>query len=401
MAALAAAGHHTVRVRHRPVVAIVPTGDEVRPFGTILAPGEVLDTNSLMLAGMAEEAGGEVLRLPIVADRPDQLAAAVAQAAERAHIVLVIAGSSAGRDDHTAAVVRSLGWIAVHGVAMRPGHPVLLGMLSGERPVPVVGVPGYPASAERAFACFVGPLLRRVLEMGESAREDGFAARLGCAVYSSEHLDEYVRIACIVDPRTGRKALVAIPLQRGAGALNAIVQTEAVLRIPVGASGFAAGTQVRAVPVAGAPFGAATTIISGLRSPATDTLLELRHHEVPRGAIQWTESGAGDASEALTTGLCHAASLALHPGADVDAAAAIAAIVARAGEVTVLEVARRGRTREVIVVLAPNVDSPPIVALRTILRSAAFGRQLRRCDGYTGRSAGRETWHRPDARRPE
>jgi putative molybdopterin biosynthesis protein len=69
MAALAAAGHHTMRVRRQPVVAILPTGDEVRPFGSVLGPGEVLDTNSLMLAGMTEEAGGEVLRLPIAPDR--------------------------------------------------------------------------------------------------------------------------------------------------------------------------------------------------------------------------------------------------------------------------------------------------------------------------------------------
>ena len=267
VAALAAAGHHTIRVRRRPVVAVLPTGDEVRPVGTVLAPGEVLDTNSLMLAGMVEEVGGEALCLPIAPDCPDQLGAAVAQAAQRADVVLVIAGSSAGRGDHTATAVRRLGRIAVHGVAMRPGHPVLLGVLTGQRPVPVVGVPGYPASAERAFACFVGPLLRQMLALGWSAGEQDVAARLACAVSSAEHLDEYlrVRLARIVDPRTGQEALVATPLWRGACALNAIVQTEAVLRIPVGSKGFAAGAEVRLVPVAGAGFGGATTIISGLR----------------------------------------------------------------------------------------------------------------------------------------
>jgi putative molybdopterin biosynthesis protein len=403
MAALAAAGHHTMRVRRQPVVAILPTGDEVRPFGAVLAPGEVLDTNSLMLAGMTEEAGGEVLRLPIAPDRPDQIAAAVAQAALRADVVLVIAGSSAGRGDHTAAVVRRLGRIAVHGVAMRPGHPVLLGVLSGDRPVPVVGVPGYPASAERAFACFVRPLLRRVLATAGPPAEGGVPARLGCAVSSAEHLDEYVRLrlARIVDPRSGRETLVAAPLQRGAGALNVIVQTEAVLRIPVGVTGFAAGAEVHPVPVAGAAFGAATTIISGLRSPATDALLELRRHEMPRGSVQWTESGVRDASQALATGLCHAAALALDQGADGGAAGPLAALVARIGEVTIVEVARTDSTREVLVLPAPAFDSPTIVALRTVLRSTTFRHQLLGCDGYSGRNAGRETWHGPAARRTE
>ncbi len=402
-AALAAAGHHRVRVRCQPVVAVLPTGDEVRPVGTVLVPGEVLDTNSLMLAGMVEEAGGETLRLSIAPDRPDEIAAAVAQAAERADIVLVIAGSSAGRGDHTAAVVRRLGRIAVHGVAMRPGHPILLGVLCGDRPVPVVGVPGYPGSAERAFVCFIGPLLRTVLKTAESAGEDGVPARLGCAVSSALHLDEYVRVRLsrIVDPRTGREALVVIPLQRGAGALNAMIQAEAVLRIPVGATGFAAGAEVRPIPVAGAAFGAETTIISGLRSPATDALLELRRREIPRGSVQWTESGVREATEALATGLCHAAALALDHGGEGGAANPIAALVARVGEVTVLEVARTGSTSEVLVVTAPAFDSPPIVALRTVLRSRAFQCRLLGCDGYSGRSSGRETWHGPDAQRTE
>ena len=156
MAALAAAGHRYVQVRPRPVVAILATGDEVRSVGSVLAPGEVLDTNSLMLVGMAEEAGSKALRLPIAPDQPDELAQAAVAAAHHADVVLVIAGSSAGRDDHTAAVVRRLGLVAVHGVAIRPGHPVLLGVLSGQRPVPVVGVPGYPASPNarsRASCC--------------------------------------------------------------------------------------------------------------------------------------------------------------------------------------------------------------------------------------------------------
>jgi putative molybdopterin biosynthesis protein len=392
MAALAAAGHRDVLVRRRPVVAILATGDEVRPVGTVLAPGEILDTNSLMLAGMAEEAGGEIRRLPIVPDRPDDLAQAVVAAAQDADLVLVIAGSSAGRGDHTAAVVRRLGVVAVHGVAIRPGHPVLLGVLAGERSVPVVGVPGYPASAERAFTCFVLPLLRMMLgtrvSNGGSAG-DGLPARLACTVSSAGHLEEYLRLrlARVIDPRTGREALVAAPLQRGAGALNAIVQTEAILRIPIGTTCLPAGAQVQPTPVAGAAFAATTTIISGLRSPATDALVELRCNEVPRGSLQWTEASVHEASEALATGLCHAMALAHQRGGN-GAADPVAALGDRIGELATIEIARTASANELLVVPAFAVDTEPIAALRAVLRSPAFQRKILECGGYAAYTAG-------------
>jgi putative molybdopterin biosynthesis protein len=393
IAALAAAGHRDVQVRRRPVVSILATGDEVRPVGTVLAPGEILDTNSLMLAGMAEEAGAEVRQLPIVPDRPDDLAQAVTVAARHADVVLVIAGSSAGRGDHTGAVVRRLGAVAVHGVAIRPGHPVLLGVLSGERPVPVVGVPGYPASAERAFTCFVLPLLRLMLGTGVSisgsAGGDGVPARLACAVSSAGHLDEYLRLrlARIINPRTGQETVVAAPLQRGAGALNSIVRTEAILRIPVGTTCLPAGAEVRPVPVAGAAFAASTTIISGLRSPATEALLESSRDEASRASLHWALASVQDASEALATGLCHAVALAQQRGAGGGAADPIAALAGRIGELHVMQIARTASTDEVLVVPASAFDTEPIAALRAVLHSPAFERRLLECGGYSSRNS--------------
>src|SRR5215210_4366727 len=109
VAAAAAAGAVDVLVHRAPVVAVIPTGDEIRPVGTPPAPGEILDTNSLMLSAQAEAAGCEAWRSQIVPDNPDRIAAAVRDAAARADLVIVVAGSSAGRDDHTASVVERLG----------------------------------------------------------------------------------------------------------------------------------------------------------------------------------------------------------------------------------------------------------------------------------------------------
>ncbi len=127
LAAAAAAGHATLQVARQPVAAIIPTGDEIRPVGAALGPGDVTDSNSLLLATRAGETGAGPLVSDVQPDDPDAIAAEIRRAALDADVVLVIAGSSAGRSDHTAAVVARVGGLAVRGVAVRPGHPVLLG----------------------------------------------------------------------------------------------------------------------------------------------------------------------------------------------------------------------------------------------------------------------------------
>ena len=155
-AAAAAAGATEVRVHRRPVVAILPTGDEMRPIGSELERGELLETNSLMLAGQAREAGCEAMVLPIEPDDESRIADAILTAVRACDLLIVIAGSSAGRDDYTAALVDRLGELAVHGVAVRPGHPVVLGAIDA---TPVLGAPGYPVSASLTFDIFAAPLL--------------------------------------------------------------------------------------------------------------------------------------------------------------------------------------------------------------------------------------------------
>jgi hypothetical protein len=218
---------------------------------------------------------------------------------------------------------------------------------------------------------------------------DGLPARLACTVSSAGHLEEYLRLrlARIIDPRTGREALVAAPLQRGAGALNAIVQTEGILRIPIGTTCLPAGAQVQLTPVAGAAFAATTTIISGLRSPATDALVELRCDEVSRGSLQWTEASVQEASEALATGLCHAMALAQQRGGN-GAADPVATLGDRIGELATIQIARTASANELLVVPAFAVDTEPIAALRAVLRSPAFQRKILECGGYAAYTAG-------------
>src|SRR5690606_38887790 len=156
VAAAAAAGAVELVVRRPPRVVVVPTGDEIRPVGTEPAPGEIVDTNSLMLAAQARELGCTARVTEIVPDDPALITEAMRKAAADADLVVLVAGSSAGRDDYTARVVAGAGTLAVHGVAVRPGHPVVLGAVDA---TPVLGAPGYPVSAALTFEIFAAPLL--------------------------------------------------------------------------------------------------------------------------------------------------------------------------------------------------------------------------------------------------
>src|SRR6185312_11018200 len=161
--------------------------------------------NSVMLAAQAEAAGCEAHRFEITPDDPGQIAAAVRAAAARSDLVVVIAGSSAGRDDHTAAVVAEVGTLAVHGVAVRPGHPVVLGVVHGEpgdnsggqpggrAPTPVLGAPGYPVSAALTFDIFAAPLLAR-LEGAPPPEAPTAQARLARKLASTMGMDDWVRV---------------------------------------------------------------------------------------------------------------------------------------------------------------------------------------------------------------
>src|SRR5580700_8357988 len=236
LAAAAAAGATRLSVRRRPLVLILPTGDEVRPIGTEPGPGEILDTNSLMLATQAQEAGCEARCLPIEPDDPERITAVVTEAAAECDLLIVIAGSSAGRDDYTARVVASAGTLAVHGVAVRPGHPVVLGVVGR---TPVLGAPGYPVSAALTFDIFAEPLLSG-LSGAPPRQRPRTPARLARKLASPLGMDDWVRVRLGIVGGT----MVATPLPRGAGVLTSLVRADGLLVVPAGVEGHHAGTEV-------------------------------------------------------------------------------------------------------------------------------------------------------------
>src|SRR5262249_5694192 len=133
VAAAAAAGATQLLVRRRPVVALRPTGDEAPPIGERTGAGEITDTTSLRLATQAREAGCEARCLPIEPDDPARIGAAVSAAVPGCDLLIVVAGSSAGRDDYTARGGAGLGAPAGARGGPPPGPP---GRARGGRPPP-------------------------------------------------------------------------------------------------------------------------------------------------------------------------------------------------------------------------------------------------------------------------
>jgi len=238
LGAIAGSGHATVLVRRRPRVAVIPTGDELVTPRPDPRPGEIIEYNSLVLSAQVETWGGEALRFPIIPDDPAALAEAVRQAAAQADLILLNAGSSAGRGDYSARIVQELGTLLVHGINVRPGHPVVIGTI-GERAVPLIGVPGYPVSAALTGELFVQPLLCRWLGLPLPQRPT-VQAQITRKLLSPAADEEFVRV---VVGRVGERTLAA-PLARGAGVLTSLVRAAGLVRIPRFLEGLDAGDEV-------------------------------------------------------------------------------------------------------------------------------------------------------------
>jgi putative molybdopterin biosynthesis protein len=262
LAAAAAAGHTTLGVARQPVAAIIPTGDEIRPVGSALGPGDVTDSNSLLLASRAEETGARSLVSDVQPDDPDALAAELRHAALAADIVLVIAGSSAGRSDHTATVIARAGGLAVRGAAVRPGHPVLLGYArpgrapagQGAMAVPVIGIPGYPLAAAVIFELFAAPLLA-ALQGRQPAERVWQQAQLACDWVSSPDVEDWVPVSLARVPagQHSERPAVATPARRGAGSISLLIGAHAWWPIPLGQGKFAAGEHIDVQLIPGSP----------------------------------------------------------------------------------------------------------------------------------------------------
>jgi len=300
LGALTAAGHTCVEVRRRPRVAILPTGSELVEAGQPgLQPGAIVDFNSVVLAGQVREWGGQPTRLPITKDDRSLIRDRVLTALGEHDVVVVNAGSSAGSEDYTASIVRELGELLVHGVAIRPGHPLVLGVAHNK---PLIGLPGYPVSAILTSELFLKPLLYQLQGLPTPTRPRTRAV-ITRKLLSPMGEEEYVRVKLgLVGER-----LIAAPLSRGAGVIMSMVRADGLMRIPRFSEGVLAGSEVDVELLHGMDEIGKTVVAIGSHDLALDLLSNALARKTPGASLASANVGSLGGLLALARGEAHLA----------------------------------------------------------------------------------------------
>ena len=306
--AMIAGGVLEIEVIRKPVVGIIPTGDEIIPPCTDPKPGDILEFNGSIFSAMVRQWGAEAVVYPIVPDKFDQIKTMVAKAAEECDMVILNAGSSAGREDFSAKVIRELGEVLYHGIAIKPGKPAILGC-QGEKPI--LGVPGYPVSGIIVIEQLLKPLIDHWLQ-APSAPSQYAKATLTRPVVSGLKYQEFVRVrmGCV----GGR--LMASPLSRGSGVVSSFMKADGILEVPQGLEGYEAGEEVNVRLLSPRSKLENTLVVIGSHDPLLDELADMLHLENPELYMSSSHVGSMGGIMAIRRGEAHAAGCHLLDTAD-------------------------------------------------------------------------------------
>ncbi|RLC93674.1 MAG: molybdopterin molybdenumtransferase MoeA [Chloroflexi bacterium] len=231
-----------ITVLQRVKVGLISTGDELVPPEEVPQPGQVRNTNAYTLAALAFKAGAIPLRLGIMRDDREALVQAARDGLRQADIVVISAGSSASARDMTADVIRSLGepGVLVHGVALRPGKPTILGVVNGK---PIFGLPGNPSSAMVTFELFVTPCIYRLSGCRQPLRRF-VKARLTRNIASAAGREDYVPVK--LHEQDGE--MLAEPVFGKSNLLSNMMRADGMAQVPLDRNGLAEGESALVIP---------------------------------------------------------------------------------------------------------------------------------------------------------
>ncbi|MBP3584698.1 MAG: molybdopterin biosynthesis protein [Peptococcaceae bacterium] len=267
--AMIAGGVLEIEVIRKPVVGIIPTGDEIVPPCIDPKPGDILEFNSSIFSAMLKEWGAEAVVYPIVPDKFEQIQEMTAKASDECDMVILNAGSSAGREDYSAKVIESLGEVLYHGIAIKPGKPAILGCRGA---VPILGVPGYPVSGIIVIEELLKPLIDHWMKV-PAEQKQYVKAVLTRPIVSGLKYKEFVRVRMgYVGDR-----LMASPLSRGSGVVTSFMKADGILEIPQGLEGYEAGEEVEIRLLCSLDKLQNTLVVIGSHDPLLDELGNMLH----------------------------------------------------------------------------------------------------------------------------
>ena len=297
--AMIAGGVLEIEVIRKPVVGIIPTGDEIIPPCTDPKPGDILEFNGSIFSAMVKSWGADAVVYPIVPDKFDQIKAMVSRAAAECDMVILNAGSSAGREDFSARVIRELGEVLYHGIAMKPGKPAILGCQGAK---PILGVPGYPVSGIIVVEQLLKPLIDHWLKV-PAVPSQYAQAILTRPVVSGLKYQEFVRVRMgYVGDR-----LMASPLSRGSGVVSSFMKADGILEVPQGLEGFEAGAEVTVRLLSPLEKLRNTLVVIGSHDPLLDEVADMLHLEDSSLFMSSSHVGSMGGIMAIRRGEAHAA----------------------------------------------------------------------------------------------
>lgn len=295
--AMLAAGILKVDVIKKPIVGIIPTGDEIVLPCDDPKPGDIIEFNSSIFGAMLTQWGCEPKVYGIVKDKKDLLKAALEKALSECDMVIINAGSSAGRDDYTSTIIGEIGTVLYHGIAIKPGKPTILGYSQNK---PIMGVPGYPVSGIIVLITMLKPVIEAVLKI-KLDRNEFAEATIGKHINTSLKYEEFIRVQL---GKTQDK-LTAVPLSRGAGVVSSFVKADGLICIPQDSEGVEAGDKIRVEMLKNSEDIANTIVVIGSHDPLIDEISNFLRKKGSESFVSSSHVGSSGGIMAIKRGEAH------------------------------------------------------------------------------------------------
>ncbi|MGV8026619.1 MAG: molybdopterin biosynthesis protein [Anaerolineaceae bacterium] len=303
MGAMLAAGVLQIEVIKKPVIGIIPTGDEIISPTDKPGEGDIIEFNSTIFSGMLTEWGCIPKVYPIVRDDLDCIQSTLVTAVDECDGVIINAGSSAGREDYTKDAIQRVGEIVLHGIAIKPGKPAVLAVAATTNPsdcVPILGVPGYPVSGIIVMEMVFKAVIEK-LTCQSYAKTEMIEAVVSRRLTSSLKYREFIRARLGL---VGGK-MVAVPLNRGAGVVSSFIKADGIIDIPQDSEGYEAGEKVTVRLTHSLDEIKQMLVISGSHDPLLDEATDIMRRNFPGSNVASSHVGSMGGIMAIKRGEAH------------------------------------------------------------------------------------------------